>query len=255
MKQYGVKELSDLSGVTVRTLHHYDKIGLLKPLNRTEAGYRFYGEEEFLRLQQILFYKELDFSLKEISDLLDDPDFDLIQALKSHRSALEDRRKRISNLLHTIDHTLEHLNTGEIMSKPEKLYEGLPKELGTTQRQEAIDAYGKEAVEHAENELLKLGKADFKKLQAEMDQLHDSLFQLKEEDPKSPQVQQLIAKHYVVIRMFWGTSKKEDKQAEAYAGLGELYVSDPRYMSMNGKPQPEFSAFMKEAMAHFSKSL
>jgi len=151
MKQYGVKELSDLSGVTVRTLHHYDKIGLLKPLNRTEAGYRFYGEAELLRLQQILFYKELDFSLKEISDLLDDPDFDLIQALKSHRSALEDRRKRIAELLHTIDHTIKHLNTGEIMSKPEKLYEGLPKELGTTQRQEAIDAYGKEAVEHERN--------------------------------------------------------------------------------------------------------
>jgi len=55
--------------------------------------------------------------------------------------------------------------------------------------------------------------------------------------------------------MFWGTSKKEDKQAEAYAGLGELYVSDPRYMTMNGKPQPEFSAFMKEAMAHFAQSL
>ena len=91
MKQYGVKELSDLSGVTVRTLHHYDKIGLLKPLNRTEAGYRFYGEEELLRLQQILFYKELDFSLKEIADLLDDPDFELIQALQSHRSELEAR--------------------------------------------------------------------------------------------------------------------------------------------------------------------
>ena len=66
MIQYSVKDVTELSGVSVRTLHYYDKIGLLKPYNRTEAGYRYYCEKELLRLQQILFYKELDFSLKEI---------------------------------------------------------------------------------------------------------------------------------------------------------------------------------------------
>ena len=67
MKNYSVKEVAKLSGVSIRTLHYYDKINLLKPLNRTEAGYRYYGEQELLRLQQILFYKELDFDLSDFT--------------------------------------------------------------------------------------------------------------------------------------------------------------------------------------------
>jgi DNA-binding transcriptional MerR regulator len=75
MDNYSVKRLSDLAGVSVRTLHLYDEIGLLKPSIRTDAGYRIYGEKELLRLQQILFYKELDFSLQEIAAILDHPEF------------------------------------------------------------------------------------------------------------------------------------------------------------------------------------
>ncbi|MBA4145294.1 MAG: MerR family transcriptional regulator, partial [Cytophaga sp.] len=88
MVSYSVKELSEIAGVSVRTLHLYDEIGLLKPSTRTEARYRLYGENELLRLQQILFYKELGISLEEIRSILDDPEFDLLQALESHKVAL-----------------------------------------------------------------------------------------------------------------------------------------------------------------------
>lgn len=254
MKNYGVKELTKLSGVSVRTLHYYDKIGLLKPLNRTEAGYRFYGEKELLRLQQILFYKELDFPLKEIIELLDDPTFNLVAALENHKSALKARQKRISNLLVTIDHTIHQLKNGEIMSKPEKLYEGLPKEFGTTHRQKAMDKYGKETIEQSEKELLKLGKDGFKQLQVEFEKVTHELFLLHKEAPGSSKVQELIKQHYELIRKFWGTSHKKDKQGTAYAGLGQLYVSDERYTMVNGEAQPEFAFFLKEAMSHFAKN-
>ena len=82
------------------------QIGLLKPSVRTEARYRLYGEKELLRLQQILFYKELDFPIKEIACILDDPDFDVIQALEGHKKALKARKNRIANLLVTIDKTI-----------------------------------------------------------------------------------------------------------------------------------------------------
>ena len=82
MKGYTVKQLAKVAGISVRTLHHYDVIGLLKPVARTEAGYRLYAEKELLRLQQILFYKELDFPLKEIIEILDNPDFAV--AILSH---------------------------------------------------------------------------------------------------------------------------------------------------------------------------
>lgn len=252
METYGVKEVSKLSGVTVRTLHHYDKIGLLKPCNRTEAGYRHYGEKELLRLQQILFYKELDFPLKEIGELLDNPDFNLIDALESHRSALKNRSNRIATLLATIESTINHLKKGKKMSKPEKLYEGLPKEVGTTYRKEAMETYGKDVVEHSENELLKLDKGDFEKLREDLDQILKELFARRDNAPENEDVQQLVARHYRIIRAFWGTSNAADKQAEAYKGLGQLYMNDPRYTAIGDEFHPEYAAFLQQAMHYFA---
>ena len=85
MKAYTVSQLAKMAGVSVRTLHHYDHIGLLKPSRRTEAGYRLYERQDLLRLQQILFFKELDLPLSEIRGILDDPGFDQIESLENHR--------------------------------------------------------------------------------------------------------------------------------------------------------------------------
>jgi len=90
-KAYTVSRLAKMAGVRVRTLHHYDAIGLLAPSARTEAGYRLYGERDLLRLQQILFFKELDVPLDEIRGILDAPGFDEIRALEDHRRRLHER--------------------------------------------------------------------------------------------------------------------------------------------------------------------
>ncbi len=118
MNGYSVKKLAKLAGVSVRTLHHYDQLGLLKPSLRTEARYRLYGEKELLRLQQILLYKELDFSLQEIGDILDKADFDLLEALQSHKTALQSRRDRLGVLLTTIDKTIQKLKGEELIISP-----------------------------------------------------------------------------------------------------------------------------------------
>ncbi|MEQ9439151.1 MAG: MerR family transcriptional regulator [Cyclobacteriaceae bacterium] len=252
MMHYTVKQLADLAGVSVRTLHVYDRKGLLKPLARTEARYRLYGPAELLRLQQILFYKELDFPLKEIKAMLDDPEFDLVQALKAHKTALNVRRERIGTLLNTIDNTIEHLKNETVMEKPEDLYQGLPKEFGTTYRDEAIEEYGAESVEKSESYLLSQGKEGFEKLKQAQQENSQKLFTLRNEDPRGEVVQQEVAHHYEIIRQFWGTFGSDDKQAEAYAGLGELYVNDERFTQVNGVPQPEYARFLREAMKHFA---
>ncbi len=252
MNIYGVKEVSAISGITIRTLHYYDNIGLLKPLKRTEAGYRYYGDQELLRLQQILFYKELDFSLKEIQELLDDPTFDLITALENHRSALRERKYRISTLLKTIDQTIDQLNQEQMITNPEDLYDGFPEEMGTSYRQKAIEEYGEDVVGQSEKELSKLGKEGLTKLTKEFENIILELFELKKKDPHSVEVQQLIETHYTLIRAFWGTTDSEDLQAEAYAGLGELYVQDERFITVHGEAQPEYAKFLQQAMKHFA---
>jgi DNA-binding transcriptional MerR regulator len=252
MRNFSVSELAQLAGVSVRTLHYYDKIGLLVPAQRTDAGYRYYAGPQMLRLQQILFYKELDFSLKDIIDMLDDPEFSMIDALMDHRKALEERGRRISQLLVTIDKTIDHLKNENIMLKPENLYEGLPREFATTFRSKAIDDYGKAAVEDAESSLIQLGKEGFEKLKKANGEIAAELFKLTDADPGSVIVQQLIEKHYKLIRQFWGTAGSSDRQAEAYAGLGQLYVNDPRFTIIDGKPRPEYATFMNKAMGIFA---
>jgi DNA-binding transcriptional MerR regulator len=253
MENYSVKKLSELAGVSVRTLHLYDEIGLLKPSVRTAAGYRLYGEKELLRLQQILFYKELDFPLHDIATILDDPDFDLVQALERHKHILSERSKKLSSMLTTIDKTISKIKNGTTM-KPEELYAGLPKEAAESWRSEVMEKYGKETIDRSEKSLLKMTKEDFAKLKADSLKLSETLALMTNEDPASSKVQELIAQHYVIIRKFWGTHGSEEKQAEAYAGLGELYVADERYTVINSKPNPEFAKFMQKAMKAYSEN-
>src|SRR5512135_855581 len=113
---FTVKQLSQLAGVTPRTLHHYDQIGLLKPSRVGDNGYRYYGEESLLKLQQILFYRELGFELSQVRDILVRPDFDLQSALESHRKSLQGRVERLNRLIATVDDTILHLKGIKDMS-------------------------------------------------------------------------------------------------------------------------------------------
>jgi DNA-binding transcriptional MerR regulator len=253
MKNYSVKNLSGLAGVSVRTLHLYDEIGLLKPADRTSAGYRLYGEKELLRLQQILFYKELDFSLQEIAAILDHPEFDLVQALEDHKVALKERKARLDTLLDTIDKTINKIKNNTKMTH-EELYHGLPKETGEAWRKEAIEKYGKGTIEQSEKSLRNMSKEDFAKLKEENIRVSEKLVSLMNEHPESETVQSEIAKHYEVIRKFWGTHGSQNKQAEAYAGLGELYLNDERYTMIEGKPNPKYARFISTAMSHYAKT-
>lgn len=253
MEQYSVKKLAALAGVSVRTLHLYDQIGLLKPSVRTEKNYRLYGQAELLRLQQILFYKELDLPLKEIADILDDPAFDPVKTLENHKAALQQKQQRISTLLITIDKTIDQLKN-DVMLRPEELYEGLSPETIETWQQLAKEHWG-DAVDRSRAHLLKKTKQEYKALQQAAGSNWLKLSAMRQEDPASEQVQQEIAVHYELIREFWGTAGITDNQAAAYAGLGDLYVADERYTMMEGKPQPDFAQFMQKAMRYFAEKL
>jgi DNA-binding transcriptional MerR regulator len=253
VQQFTVKQLASLAGVSVRTLHLYDQIDLLKPSVRTDKQYRLYGKAELLRLQQILFYKELDLPLKEIAAILDDPDFDPLTALQQHKTALLQKQQRIKQLLVTIDKTIDQLKN-EDMLQPEELYEGLSKEKADSYRQAAKEEWGA-AFERSEKHLMKKTKSEFKELGQAAALNRSRLLVLQDQDPASEAEQKEIAIHYHIIREFWGTAGSPDHQAEAYAGLGDLYVADERYTMIDGQPQPAFALFMQKAMRHFAKKL
>ncbi|MFD1141420.1 MerR family transcriptional regulator [Larkinella insperata] len=254
MRTYSVKKLASLAGVSVRTLHHYDRLGLLKPSIRTEARYRLYGEKELIRLQQILFYKELDFPLLEIRRVLEDPHFDLVTALQSHKTALRERRDRLTTLLGTIDKTISKLTGEQTMLTDEEMYAGFPKEQAEAYRQEAVAKYGEKVVEESENKLRHLGKAEFAQVKAEGEEIARTLAGLMHNDPADPAVQQQVARHYAFIRKMWGPSVGNGDTLAAYRGLAQLYVDDLRYTSQNGQTHPEYAHFLNKAMIYFVDS-
>jgi DNA-binding transcriptional MerR regulator len=249
MKQYSVKQLAKLAGVSVRTLHLYDQKGLLAPAVRTESRYRYYGEKELLQLQQILFYREIDFSLHDIKNIISDPEFDVVTALEHHKIALSARQSRISTLLTTIDKTIHHLKNGENMLKDEELYEGLPKDKAEAYRREAIAKWGQDTVEKSESQLRNMSKMALDDLKSRFLDVGKQLFALRKEEPTSPRIQDLIALHFACICAFWG----KKPTAEAYIGLGRLYTQDERYSMHQEAPQPDYAAFLSAAMLCFAE--
>lgn len=254
MEYYSVKKLAKLAGVSVRTLHLYDQMGLLTPSVRTEARYRLYGKKELLRLQQILFYRELDIPLKEIGDILDDPAFDLIPALESHKTALRVKGERINTLIDTIDKTLYHLKN-KTMLAVEDLYEGLPSKKIAEYRQEAMNRWGKDRVLQGEDILRKLNKEEVERMKEELDTVMQQLAGCTQKDPACKEVQSLITRHYKVIMKFSGRSEGEAGVKDYYQCLGELYLSDGRYIKVNGVTDAALAQFMQKAMQHFADTM
>ena len=109
MRMYTIKQLADLANVSRRTLRYYDQIDLLKPTAVGDNNYRYYDQDTVLRLQQIRFYQEMDFSLDDIRQILDKSDFNTLQSLQTQKGALQQQAKRLERLINTIDKTILHL--------------------------------------------------------------------------------------------------------------------------------------------------
>ncbi|MEK6221175.1 MAG: MerR family transcriptional regulator, partial [Chloroflexota bacterium] len=120
---YTIKETADFAGVTTRTIRYYDEIGLLIPSKKLDNGYRYYNQESILRLQQILFFRELDVPLKEIQKILGQSDFNFLDALKNHQTALKRRVARLNKLVNTVDETIATIK-GEWIMTAKEYFEG-----------------------------------------------------------------------------------------------------------------------------------
>ena len=249
MKAYTVSQLAKMAGVSVRTLHHYDQIGLLAPSARTEAGYRLYGEPELLRLQQILFFKELDLPLAEVRQILDDPRFDQVTALEHHRQMLHRRMERLARLLKTIDRTIDRLSEEDMTLTDKELYEGFTTEQIERYKREAREMYDPALVEESERRVKKMSRDQWQAVGAEGEAVTTGLAALADREPGDPEVQALIARHHAWIENFYPCS------AEIYRGLGQGYVEHPEFRAFYEKYRPGLADFMSAAMNHYASQV
>ncbi len=239
-----IKAVADLAGVTVRTLHHYDHIGLLTPSSSSHSGYRLYSEGDLARLQQILFFRELDFELSAIGRILDSPEFDRKKTLREHRRRLHERQGRMTALIDTIDRTIAALEGGPDMTK-EQLFEGFD---DSQYREEAEQRWGTDVVSESYRRMGRLSKEDKAQIMAEAQAIGTGMGALMDRDPADPEVQALAARHYAWVNFFW------DCGPEAYRNLGQMYVDDPRFTANYDKVKPGLAVFMRDAMAVYAGS-
>lgn len=252
MKQLTVTDVAKLSGVSVRALHHYDQIGLLKPAFMGENGYRYYGEEELLRLQQILIHRELDIPLGEIAAILDAPGFDRLAALAAQRDRLAAEAKRYAQLVRTIDRTIARLN-GERVMKNADLYRGIAPEKQAEYEAWLIDTYGgdmEERIAVGRRKYAELGETEKQKLQDELYQLEQGLAEgLRRGLPLgSPSLDPLLSRHRDWVAFMWG----RPCAPEAYAGLADLYLSHPDFIARYEAIEPGFAEYLAGSMKVFA---
>ncbi|RNC79919.1 MAG: MerR family transcriptional regulator [Balneola sp.] len=247
MEKYSVSRLASLAGITIRTLHHYDKIGLLKPANRSAySNYRYYGEKELHRLQQILFFKELGFPLKEIKPVLDDPNFDQLRALKFQRIQLLKQTDRLQTLIQTIDKTINNLEE-DITMNIQDLYDGFSKEEVVAMYKEVEESYDKEVVTESWNNIKAMGVEGTRAVSQEMETIAKEMSTLIGSPLDSEGVIALMKRQHRANEMFYKTS------AEIFKGLGDMYVSDPKFSEFYDKHAKGTAQFMRDAMYHYAE--
>jgi MerR family transcriptional regulator, thiopeptide resistance regulator len=244
---YTVKQFAQLAGVSVRTLHHYDEIGLLTPAVIGANGYRYYDERRALRLQSILFYRELDFRLEDIKAVLDRPDFDALTALQEQRTALEAKLGRLHRLIATIDQTIDHLNGKKTMST-KQLFAGLTPEQEKEYTDEAAKRWGAEGVRASQRKYNAYAAEEKARIGAEGEAVYRDLLAAMPQGPAAPAVQACIERWRRHIQYFWTPN---DEQCLA---LATGYRDDPAFRKTYDAIHPDLAAFMVEAVKVYVES-
>jgi len=197
--EYTVQKLARLAGVSARTLRYYDRIGLLKPAGTTASGYRIYGRAEVDLLQQILFYRELGFSLNRIREIVHAPEYDPLQALKEHRQQLLDSRKRLDAMIASVEKTIAAFEGRLTMTDQEK-FESFKKHMVEANEQkygaEARRQFGDEAVDRSNEKLLGMTPEAYEEVQRLEREIADALAEaMKDGDPAGPLAQKAADLH------------------------------------------------------------
>ena len=238
---FTVKQLSKLAGITPRTLHYYDEIGLLKPSRVGDNGYRHYGDEALLRLQQILLYRELDMPLEDIKKIMGRRNFDVLTALESHREQLTKRIGQMERLIATVDDTILYMKGKKEMSE-KQLFEPFSEEQQAEYQKEAEQMYDPEVVKASNRKWKSYTTADKQRIGEEGNAVYRDLLAAMPKGASSPEVQACVERWRKHMDYFWTPSP------EQLVGLAHLYNDDPRFKANYDKVDPRLAEFMLEAV-------
>lgn len=240
-------EVAALTGVSVRTLHHYDQIGLLRPARNPGNGYREYSERDLDLLQQILFFKECGFNLHKIQALLGSPAFDRDKAYALQKRYLLHEKRRINAMLGTLHKTIQ-ASKGETTMTPEEKFTGFDL-TDNPYEEEARRLWGDQAVDTSNAKLAALAPEGRGAAAKEMHSLFTRLAALRGEAPESEAAQSAVDDMFHYFNQTFGNLYTP----EAFAGLGQMYVADERFTQNIDRYGEGLSAFLARAMGEYAR--
>ncbi|WP_078382438.1 MerR family transcriptional regulator [Sutcliffiella halmapala] len=245
--EYTVQRLAKMAGITSRTLRYYDEIGILKPARINSSGYRIYGQAEVDRLQQILFYRELDVDLENIKKIVNSPSFDEVHALKEHREKLLTKREQLNSLIANVDKTLAVKEGRTTMSDKEKFEafkQNIIDENEKKYGEEVREKYGDDKINKSNAKVKGMSQEKFAEgerlAQEVLDTLHEAFLT---GDPAGELAQKTADLHRQWLGFYWDSYSKE-----AHAGLAQMYVDDERFTAYYDKKTPGTAAFLRDAV-------
>lgn len=226
--KYTIKKLAELAGITTRTLRYYDSIDLLKPNEINQSNYRIYDEKNVDKLQQIMFYRSLEFPLSQIKQILDDPDFSTLKALEQQRQLLLNKQAELAKLLTNIDQTIKSHNGEITMTDTEKFAAFKQQRLKNNETEfgaELTEKYDSETIKKANQKFGNLTEADYQQMQTVERTLIDDLVELrKQPDLDSPLAEKIYQEHKQWLSYTW-----PKYTVQAHQGLVEMYLADERF--------------------------
>jgi DNA-binding transcriptional MerR regulator len=243
---FTVKALSRLAGITPRTLHYYDEIGLLKPTRVGDNGYRYYGDEALLRLQQILFYRQLDMPLDSIRSIMGRHDFDVVSTLESHKQELRKRIVQMERLVTTVDNTILHLKGKKDMS-PIQLFEAFSEEQQAEYEQEAMRMYDPAIVKASNKKWKSYSSAEKQRIADEGNAVYQGFLQAMPKGAASAEARACVEAWRKHMDYFWTPNE------EQLLGLANGYNDDPRFKANFDKIDPNLAAFVLQAVKVYLK--
>ncbi len=248
-KTYAVGELAALAGVTIRTLRYYDRINLLNPTRREDNNYRVYDFSDLLRLQQILFFRELDVPLNQIRHILNDPETDPAALLEQHHENIRLKIERLKRLQNTLKKTIQNQKKeGQMPLTDLELYEGFDQTTIERYTREVSEQYDPQTVSEVNRKIRGLSKTEWKSIQEEGAEIVETLSGLMDRTPSDPDVQTLIARQHAWIENFYSVT------AEIFLGLADLYAENPEFRAYYDRFATGLSDFMRQAMQIYART-
>ncbi len=239
---YTVKKVSDIAGISVRALHHYDAIGLLKPESLSPAGYRLYSDSDLEKLQQVLFFRELGFGLSEITKILGSDRYDREEALRQHRKLMIEKKKRLERIIASVEKTLENFKGGKSM-KADEMFGAFDESTVERYKEEVRAKYPKKTVEESERRTSGYTKEDWKKIDGTMKEIFAEVAALADREPSDPEVRKAVGDYHRMIN-----ERFYECTPEMYRGLGSLYVCDERFTAYFDRIKPGLAGYVKKAI-------